>query len=275
MTWYTKSDRKSNETTGMTEKEIALKRREEEMKAIQEEEKQQMLEKLGLVPKRAIVSDVLSTEEMKKVLERKGDISQANGGSGNRVQGLGFAPAAQHYVSDELRKKMDIEKLEGIANQNVSKLKGISSAANVAAFCATSATATLANEIKSVLTEEELKILLKHHKREEKERKKAAKKDKKAEKAKQSSKDAEKDLSKKHHRSFPSDEDTRKRPLVSERGRNRSLSPHERTRIRSRSPMDRKKSRSRTPNHRRRRSRSVDDRGVLRRYRSRSPLQRN
>jgi hypothetical protein len=104
LTWYTKKE----STLTAKERDEAI---EAERRAVREEENQRMLEALGLAPKRkpqplgvngAAVSQ-LSSVELKAALSR-GQTSVLPEGvedtkkGGDRVAGLGFAPAPQHEL---------------------------------------------------------------------------------------------------------------------------------------------------------------------------------
>ncbi|MCO5577385.1 hypothetical protein L7F22_031217 [Adiantum nelumboides] len=94
LTWYAK-DQKGN-----VDAEETLKA---EIKKVKEEEEQAMRELLGLAPKRAkrIQGNILDKQETAELFKR-GNVEEelAPGYSkGERVQGLGFAPAPRHASS--------------------------------------------------------------------------------------------------------------------------------------------------------------------------------
>lgn len=118
--WYTKGKAGSQnpEAELISNKESALKKREEELKAVQANEKQLMLESLGLAPKRAVEKEALTAAEIQKVLARgQGDFAES------RVQGLGFTPAMMHDAMG--RDKPQINTLTSSNAEQIAKMAGI------------------------------------------------------------------------------------------------------------------------------------------------------
>jgi hypothetical protein len=92
LTWYTKQS--SDLSRSM----------EDERRAVQEEEKQRMMEALGLVPKRRAATDALSAADMQSALARGQSGLEANDEIGAaardaaRVSGLGFGPYVTSFI---------------------------------------------------------------------------------------------------------------------------------------------------------------------------------